>query len=184
MYQVRAASFPRDCRAKRIVIVSIGLFAVNVRERNFEKLSNFSKNRIDIVLQRNYLHPPVRYPVNKFFPNKISRKHIRDWCTCIRDPGNTSKFRHLVNSRNILHDRSEKLWHLANVSGSLWRSLFRIIESWLVINDKKKRLQRSSVSLFFRYTRTHAHTSIAVVSFAVVISDRFQGRHVISRRNE
>lgn len=52
-----------------------------------------------------------------------------------------------------------------------------------MINDKKKQVTVECFSVF-RYTRTHAHTSIAVVSLAVVISDRFQGRHVISRRNE
>lgn len=150
MYQDRA-SFPRDYRVRSWL--SIGLFVVNVGERNFGKLSNFSKNRIDIVLQRSHFHPQWDIQWTNFFQVRFLRS---DWCTCIRGPGITSKFRHLVNSRNILHDRSEKVWHLANVSGSLWWSLFRIIESWLVINVKKKRLQLS-VSVFDTHARTHEY---------------------------
>lgn len=118
-----------------------------------ENFSNFPKTVS--ILFSNEVHRQWYTQWTNFFQVRFFRS-IRDWCTCIRGPGITSKFRHLVSSRNILRDRSEKLWHLANVSGSLWRSGFHIIESWLVINDKKKRLQLS-VSVFATHARTHEY---------------------------
>lgn len=113
------ASFPRDFdRVKRIID---RIIVVNVREGNFEKLS-FSKNRILYSFPTKSFPPsssffplsPVRYSEQIFSKQDFFAYHrsIRDWCTrafVVPVRERTSKFRHLVNSRNILHDRSEKL---------------------------------------------------------------------------
>lgn len=113
------ASFPRDFdRVKRIID---RIIVVNVREGNFGKLS-FSKNRILYSFPTKSFPPsssflplsPVRYSEQIFSKQDFFAYHrsIRDWCTrafVVPVRERTSKFRHLVNSRNILHDRSEKL---------------------------------------------------------------------------